>query len=283
VVNTSQTVASELRSFSSLERTRALGALACYGLHGLAPGHPIRLALQNTLDPSFFSARGGADYPCPEGRLEQEFLGFNSQAIRSRLLLDLLSGADCDAVIETGAFRAETTLLLAVHTDITVCTCEVEPVHYSLAGAMIEQFSPRPVDVANADSRAFLSALPNRLRLRRPLFYIDSHWHGDWPLLDELRIIGGRYQQAVVVIDDVRVPGDNGFGYDTYDSQRLEWAYISQVVGDNFTDWAVYYPSYPSTLETGYRRGMLVLAVGNFCCDHLARAQARYRLKSGLA
>jgi hypothetical protein len=63
----------------------------------------------------------------------------------------------------------------------------------------------------------------------------------------------------VVVIDDFEVPGDPGYAFDDYGAGKaLTSEYISGMI-ERFKLRA-YYPTKPSTCETGAKRGCVVLA-----------------------
>jgi hypothetical protein len=62
------------------------------------------------------------------------------------------------------------------------------------------------------------------------------------------------------MIDDFEVPGDPGFGYDDYGSEKaLNQKYIAPPHG-----LTIFYPSAPSREETGRWRGCAVLCKSAF-------------------
>ena len=113
------------------------------------------------------------------------------------------------------------------------------------------------------------SKLPSHTGNDRPtLFYLDAHWENHLPLKDELQIIFEHAQQFLILIDDFCVPHDAGYGYDNYgDGKSLELAYLRPLSQYRF---AVFFPTAPSVLETGYRRGCVVLARGDPIIDQLS-------------
>src|SRR5262249_15783341 len=90
-------------------------------------------------------------------------------------------------------------------------------------------------------------------------FYLDAHWSENLPLSDEIKIIFSSISRAIVMVDDFQVPDDVGYGYDDYgNGKALTGAYIApQVVKYGLRE---FYPATPSALETGQRRGCVVLA-----------------------
>ena len=60
------------------------------------------------------------------------------------------------------------------------------------------------------------------------------------------------------MVDDFAVPGDPGYGYDAYGpGQVLDAAHLVPHVPDGFDCW---YPALPAAVETGARRGSVVIA-----------------------
>jgi predicted O-methyltransferase YrrM len=170
---------------------------------------------------------------------------------------ELVHKAAPRAIVETGTYLGTTTEWLAAF-QLPVFTCEAHPENYGFSKARLQ---PIPnVRVLKADSRAFLARLlggpfgdgPN-------LFYLDAHWNADLPLAEELETIFGRSLDAIVVIDDFQVPGDPGYGFDDYGAgNALTAAYVSDIA-ERF-ELSSYYPTTPSTAETGAKRGCVVLA-----------------------
>jgi hypothetical protein len=96
------------------------------------------------------------------------------------------------------------------------------------------------------------------------MFYLDAHWWENIPLKEELRLILGRCSSFAIVIDDFRVPGDAGFGYDAYEEYALEMESIAPVLAARSDPVSVWYPAYSSTLEIGAKRGMVILATADY-------------------
>ena len=181
----------------------------------------------------------------------------NGQRWRCLMFAELVHRTAPKAIVETGTYLGTTTEWLAAF-QLPVFTCEAHPENYGFSRARL-QATPN-VRVLKADSRAFLTQL-----LGGPfgdgsnLFYLDAHWNADLPLADELEIIFCRSLDSVVVIDDFEVPGDPGYAFDDYGAGKaLTSEYISGMI-ERFKLRA-YYPTKPSTCETGAKRGCVVLA-----------------------
>jgi hypothetical protein len=85
-----------------------------------------------------------------------------------------------------------------------------------------------------------------------------------WEILEVL----SSWDSACIVVDDFKVPGDPGYGYDDYGpGMALDLALLD---GLPLAGVSVFFPGIPSTEETGYRRGWVVLARGSELVNHLS-------------
>jgi hypothetical protein len=95
--------------------------------------------------------------------------------------------------------------------------------------------------------------------LERPFVYLDAHAPGDrLPLSDELEAVETTAEHAVVVIDDVLIPHDEGYGYDVYDGAPIALSTVQLPAGCRAA-----YPATPAVNETGARRGTLYAGLGD--------------------
>ncbi len=195
-----------------------------------------------------------------------EFIGFNSSFIRSCIVFEILRSFRVGSFIETGTFRGETSFLVAAQTDLLICTCELDPRRYSFAKKVFDGFDDR-VQLVLDNSPRFLQSVLADQNIEQPFIYLDAHWFEVLPLREELESIRlSDREDFIIMIDDFRVPRDDGFGFDKYGEISLEWSYIADVVM-KFQKVAVFYPSYPSSSETGARRGFVLIASGHFIQD----------------
>lgn len=179
----------------------------------------------------------------------------NGQVARQNITRDLFRAITFESVVETGSFRGITTQFLAALTDRRIVGIE--------AVARFADFARRRcinydnVQIVESDSRSQLKSLLPELA-GPAFFYLDAHWYRDLPLHDELWLIADSGIPAVVMVDDFEVPGDAGYGFDDYgDAKRLSREIL---VGAGADDWGLFYPSVPSSQETGVRRGCVVIA-----------------------
>lgn len=184
---------------------------------------------------------------------------FNGQTVRAQAVAQLLDTFRPTAVVETGTFRGSTTQFLAESGPFTVHTVEVQRRHYWAAWRRLKVYDN--IVRYLGDSREFLrDARENGIVAGRTFLYLDAHWDpNDVPLVDEIGEVQASTAEVLIVIDDFRVPGDPGFGFDEYGESRLELEQLPPGVRENFS---LYFPAYRSEEETGARRGMLILARG---------------------
>lgn len=215
-------------------------------------------------------ATGAIDY-FRFSRHPAEFDGpFNNQPVRQEIFRTLVARIPPSAIVETGTFKGTTTAFMA---DMGVPVYTAEANRRFFGFARIRLRGRRNVTLVCRDSRAALQSwLDGELRSLAGgtiLFYLDAHWHDDLPLAEELVIVFERCRNAIVMIDDFRVPYDEGYGYDVYGpGKALERAYIQKVV-ETF-GLCTLYPSTPAASEGGARRGTVVLARVGVQSDALA-------------
>jgi hypothetical protein len=185
---------------------------------------------------------------------------FNGQRYRQELFHSLVEKFTPAAIVETGTYLGTTTELLAA-TGLPIFSVESNPRCYGFAKARF--WRRRNVHLLRGDSRAALRMWfdgPLRWAHKHNLFvYLDAHWNYDLPLAEELEIVFGTCPNAIVMIDDFKVPCDCGYIYDDYGSGRsLTVELIEPIIAAR--NLKVFYPSTPSVQETGYRRGCVVIA-----------------------
>jgi len=186
---------------------------------------------------------------------------FNRQEARRKIFDAIIARLPVSAIVETGAFLGETTAYMARKANRPVFSVEVDWAICAATRRRLQNFSS--ISVSEGDSRAFLESLASAGRAGTlPFFYLDAHWYRSLPLLGELKLIGKEWAQAVIMVDDFQVDDDPGYCFDDYGKWGvLSRSYIRPVV-EEFS-LACFYPAAPSSMETGGRRGCIVLAVGS--------------------
>jgi hypothetical protein len=191
----------------------------------------------------------------------------NGQARRAEAVRDIFRLIDFSSIIETGTYRATTTLMLRGLTQAPIATIEADSRNYHYSRLRLLRVPD--VKVIEGDSATVLRGLASRQPWNRApaFFYLDAHWLDALPLPEELRTVTSGWSDFLILIDDFRVPGDAGYGYDDYGPGRvLEPAILVPLAGQPIT---VYWPAAASRLETGARRGWIVLASAGFVDERL--------------
>jgi hypothetical protein len=177
----------------------------------------------------------------------------NGQVARRLITRAIARSVEFDRVIETGTYRGATTAFLAETFGVPISSVEAVPRYREYAG---HRLADEPlVTLDQGDSREFLRKQAG-VSGGTVFFYLDAHWEGDLPLAEELDIVAAAWRRAVVMIDDFKVPGDPGYGYDDYGPGK---ALTEDYLPKSVAGWSRYYPTTLSDGETGARRGCVVL------------------------
>jgi hypothetical protein len=184
-------------------------------------------------------------------------VGFNGQLIRKQIFRELLAAFPFEVILETGTWTGNTSAYMAQTSGLPVYTCELNERFHKVAKMRLA--GVKGVHFELADSRRFLEKMARSdLAGKFAFFYLDAHWYDDLPLGAELEIIESNWKHFVIMIDDFRVPGDEGYGYDTYGfSRALSFELLANTVKSRHLD--AFYPSAPSSQETGLKRGCIVV------------------------
>lgn len=218
---------------------------------------------------------GALDYYL--GRIKRDRWGgaFNGQDNR-RAIFDAIIERQAPAlIVETGTYRGTTTEALA-KSGVPVLTIEGRRRNYGFARVRLRHLPN--VNVHLGDSRERLRALFQEMNGKpKPgkLFaYLDAHWEEDLPLRDELDIVFNWDPDAIVMIDDFRVPNDVGYGYDDYGQGTvLDAAYIEPTIQRH--GLVSLYPKLPSSEETGARRGCAIVTSNRWKAELLSTGLLR--------
>lgn len=180
----------------------------------------------------------------------------NGQLGRQAMFEGLVRMRAPQVVVETGTYLGVTTEYLAAQTGVDVWTCESQPVYYRAALKRLRD--NHLIHAVLADSPAFLRQLAQdpTVPKQNAVFYLDAHWDANLPLREEIGIIGESWIDPWILIDDFKVPGDDGYGYDDYGpGAALTLDYLESA-----SWWCALVPTLPSEDETGARRGCVLLA-----------------------
>lgn len=144
-----------------------------------------------------------------------------------------------ETAIETGTWQGETTKCLALLFP-TVHTVEFQLEVFKKAK---NTFRPYPnIKLYHGNSPKVLNQILPILKSKRALFYLDAHWFSDWPLLEELETIGQtHYDNCVIVIDDIKVPGREDIPYNAYNEPECSYDYVQSMLSHVFSAHTYFY------------------------------------------
>jgi hypothetical protein len=183
---------------------------------------------------------------------------FNGQRRRATAVREIFARVPFQVVIETGTFLALTTTFLRGLTSAPIATIEINPDYHLYSRRRLR--NAQGVECLLGDSPEVLARLADEPALTSGpvFFYLDAHWLDHLPLLDELRVIRRGWPEFVALIDDFRVEGDDGYGYDDYGpGKSIE---LDLLALPELADLHLFWPAQPASRETGTCRGWVVLA-----------------------
>jgi len=194
---------------------------------------------------------------------------FNNQQRRQAIFLEVLKRIGPKCIVETGTYRATTTVYMAQHFAGPIYTCEVDRRLFHQSRKKLSEFAT--VEILALDSRRFLHRLLQSGDLQSPVFfYLDAHWKDDLPLAEEVRAILDDGIEAIIMIDDFQVPFDSGYGFDNYGPGKvLNLEYLSFL--RNYPV-SISFPAAPAREETGARRGCVVICNSRRTTDGLSES-----------
>ncbi len=196
--------------------------------------------------------------------------GFNGLAGRKRIFEELLKKYRFACILETGTHIGESTGYLAVTSKLPVYSSEINPHMYSLARMRLKNIPG--IHLYRSDSREFINELSNHPEIVRKenFFYLDAHWVGKCPLVEEIRQIASRWEKFVIMIDDFQVPGDEGYGYDRYSAfRKMNIALIRSTIMSH--KLRAFFPNIPSAGKSDQPkpRGFVILTRDNEYADSM--------------
>jgi len=190
-------------------------------------------------------------------RLRRSWGGpFNGQNFRQRIYSNLIKKISFEAIVETGTYLGTTTELFAT-SGLPVYSVEARPRAYAYSSLRFCRRRDR-IHLYQGDSREFLRRLvaDEDFPKSKLFFYLDAHGLEHLPLREELEIILTHWREAVVMIDDFKVPGTD-YGYDDYGPGKvLDMSYLEPI---QYLQLYAFFPAVDTKQETGKKRGCIVL------------------------
>jgi len=179
----------------------------------------------------------------------------NGQSARIALTREIINRCGIVRVVETGTYQGSTTEFFA-RFGLPVITAEINPKFAAFSRERLKLW--KNIELYESDSVQVIKKLVQESdsRSEPTLFYLDAHWAEHLPLREEAELAIANFSKAVLMIDDFNIPDDPGYGFDDYGpSRRLDINYLRAA---NLPNLVLYFPSTPSYLEDGYRRGCVV-------------------------
>lgn len=140
---------------------------------------------------------------------------FHGDIIWQNLVRELSEVLDFTSFVETGTFRATTTLFLAnIFFEIPIFTIEIKK-------KLVKESKWRLRKVSNAQVIKGSSSeiIPHLIKEDKlgifPFFFLDAHSGTIPPINDELKAIN-RLEKAIIMIDDFKVPSKSEFKFNSY-------------------------------------------------------------------
>lgn len=183
-----------------------------------------------------------------------------------------------EAIIETGTYTGNTTGYMAKTTSRPIFTCESSRVLSALAKKTL--FGIKNINCFVMDSREFLNSLANNeVSSKKVFIYLDAHGYDDLPLKQEIEIICWTWKEFVIMIDDFQVPGDVGYGYDSYvGNQVLSINTFLPVFLQN--GLIPFFPALRSSEETGAKQESVILTRRGAIAEQVGRCALLKRYQS---
>ncbi len=194
---------------------------------------------------------------------------FNGQEKRRAIFKSIIERCNIESIVETGTYKGNTTTYMFETSKLPVYTVEKDSRSFYYSNMLF--FVNPKVKVFLDDSRSFLTLLPKNVSQEKAVFfYLDAHWNADLPLQEEVKLILSQYEQAIIMIDDFKVPDDDGYAFDQYGIVELSIQYLNG--SNNFLKNShIFFPT-TSMEETGAKRG---------CCL-ITNDENMYKLMSGI-
>jgi predicted O-methyltransferase YrrM len=184
--------------------------------------------------------------------IKQHLKPFNGDTILQGMVYGLLKTYRVRAAVETGSFMGKTTEWLSDNVDF----CYGIEVQEEFCEKAKENATDAQVILGS--SIEVLPQVLEEIENGPVFFFIDSHWENEWPLLDELRIIGESKwaKNCIIVIHDYKT---GNLGYDSYGARILDGNYVGPALDTYFRDAR----TFVNKDAVGYRRGVLcIISVG---------------------
>jgi len=202
---------------------------------------------------------------------------FNRQRMRLRVFRDISARILFENYVETGTYLGLTTRFLAGEAkrrQASVYSCEINDDYYRIAKGTVGAIENVSLHCGN--SVDFLRSLSAKVSEEVNFVYLDAHGRSYLPLRDELLVLRN-WPKTVIMIDDFKVPHDEGFGWDKYDEER---EICMRYIAGSIDSTAIYFPAYEAAAEgAAIARGYCVISTSGRYADMLDEISLLRRFK----
>ena len=156
--------------------------------------------------------------------LKNNLTSFTSQKYRRLLVQNLVKIKFTQNIVETGAYKGDTTNYFKQSFNLPVYTVELNKRHYGYVKTRF--YFDKIVKVYKGDSRDFIKNLIKiKINETNTFFYLDAHWGHDLPLIGELDLILNNWKKFIIIIDDFQVPENPFYKFDRYKEKNEHGIY----------------------------------------------------------
>lgn len=140
-------------------------------------------------------------------------MGYGTDSIMLNDTLYLKQLFNWDIFVETGTDRGETIRVVRPYFS-KIYSCEIEPERWDYYHDLLDDDN---IIIKNGPSVEYLPQFFEEIGHDRFFLFLDAHWGGNWPILDELALVAQWGYKPVIIIHDF----DNGLGF-AFDRFRPE-------------------------------------------------------------
>jgi len=180
----------------------------------------------------------------------------------------------CTSFVESGTFLGETSAFVDSIYSGPIFTFELNEHVFHIAQKNLE----------HTDIHMFLGNSAQGIREQmlsfgsHPLFYLDAHykWAEQSPLPDELDVISHNFDNAIIIIDDFKVPGDVVYRHDVifdfshnpfaYTRRDLDFSYVKSSLSAE-KKYRFFVPHYDGAEKQTYN-GYIIIVIGENTVVH---------------
>ncbi len=182
--------------------------------------------------------------------------GFEGDFILKEFVKNIVDKNNFTHILEGGTYKGGTTKVFCEMVGY-VQSIEINQEFHEAAKGYLKTNSDN-VDLYLGSTIEVMPGLIKDYPNDNYLFFCDSHWGPNNPLLKELEIIKDAGHKPHIIIHDFKVPGHPELGFDTYGGQDYEWSWIESSINQIYgvDGYSVEYNSE----AVGAKRGIIYIS-----------------------